>query len=435
MLIGGLFDVRSGKRRGPLLGGGGGAAPRALNVVGGLWPLAQLVGTTVAGESNYVRLRNRSGKTLTNVTVDYGNAYMQVAGDVTTTLDTLILNSAVAYPAVTDVTRLATEEAIAPGEVKSFTATGLSIPPGAMFYICTDVRPLNTDGRYPTAYLGAGTISVSDRGREVYLKPDGVPQVKAAAGIPLTGASTANIYTPLSVRSTDHSNFSVAVLGDSWVQGSGDGTNSGDITTGIYGRATSGLYPYLALGYAGAEVRNHSADGKLFQRLGILERGITHAIVEWGINDTIASGSTLASIQGHLTTIAQRIADLGVKPIAHTIGPRTSSTDNWATVENQTPSAGYVAGPNGLTGASSDITAALNDWLLTVPAPFHDVVDIGNALMSAPNSNRWGVYSDGTTPTRWTSDGVHPAKTGTSTGAIYVAIPVLQAKLAQWAAE
>ena len=412
----------------------------SLNVAGSLWVPAQLAGATLNGESNFIRLRNRSGQTLTNIILDYCNFYTLIGGDVTTSLDTLKLNAAVAYPTVTDVVRAATDYMLAPGEYKSFEVL-VNIPKDGTFYVCTDIAITNVGGRYASAYLGAGTISTADRSRESYIEPTPA-STKAAAGIALTGPTSTTIFTPVAVRSKCYNRFSFGAMGDSWIVGAGDGGTSADVSIGFAGRATSGTglgtvdgYPYVQHGFTGAKATDLDNADALKYRLMIAEKALSHILIEPGVNDVVAAGLTLAGIKAALLSIAAQYVAVGVRPIACTIGPRTGSTDSWATVANQTKSSAYIAGSDAVAGADSIITQELNDWIRTTPAPFFDYFDAADVVMSARNSVIWTVNTAWTNDA-YTNDGVHPNRTSNSPeeGAVYPLRDALRTKLTAWRA-
>ena len=415
----------------------------SLNVAGSLWIPAQLASSTLNGESNFIRVRNRSHQTLNNIIVDYCHAYTLIGGDTITALDPIIVNCSVAYPLVTNVFSGGAEQTLDPGDYKSFTITGLSIAPGAAFYICTDVRLVTQDagGQYASAYVGAGTISTAERSRQSYISPTAA-ETRASAGLALVSPTSTAIFTPVAVRSTCANKFSFGAMGDSWIVGAGDGASSPDVSIGFAGRGTSGTaidsadgYPYVQHGFTGAKVTDLDNTDALKYRLMIADRALSHALIEPGINDVVAAGQTLATIQAALLDVAAKYLAVGVKPIACTIGPRTSSTDSWATVANQTPSSGYIAGTDTVAGSNSIITQELNDWIRTTPAPFYDYFEAADVVMSARNSGIWQVNAAWTNDA-YTLDGVHPNRTSNAPeeGAVYPLRDALRTKLTTWAA-
>lgn len=409
----------------------------ALNVAGSMWPMANVKSGTV-GESVRLQYRNCSGHTLTDILVDFGNWYNLVGGEVDN--PNAISIECALEDAGNTIYPLAMEGqargVLGPGEDGTFKGSGMSIAPGALFWIRVDVEPAS-GGTYPIAYLGAGTFSTTAKNREAYVSP-ATMTYKARDGSTINGVNNQQCFAPLSIRATTPNRFSFGAIGDSWIQGSGDGSQGSDFSQGIYGRgcASSGgaNVPYMQIGYAGAKIRDHYTLAKVQRRARMIGRALSHLAIEYGINDAIDSGQTYLEIRDRLVALAEIIASYGVKPIGHTIGPRTGSTDNYDTVENQTPSGSYIAGSDAVTGSSSIFTAEHNDWVRSNPAPFHDHFDCADAVMSARNSGRWAINA-AWSPPRYTQDGVHPARTGTTTGAVFAGRDALVPKLQQWQAE
>lgn len=113
---------------------------------------------------------------------------------------------------------------------------------------------------------------------------------------------------------------------------------------------------------------------------------------EFGVND-LRLGRTKAQLEADLQTIYTMVAGKG-NIRQTTITPRSTSTDSWATVANQTADTdGTMASLNPL---NADIRAGL--------AQTHAHIDAADAFMSARDSDVWGVIG-GVAPTL---DGTHP---------------------------
>lgn len=113
-----------------------------------------------------------------------------------------------------------------------------------------------------------------------------------------------------------------------------------------------------------------------------------YVIVGEGTND-IASGMTLAQYQPKALAIATWFSATGIKVYFGTIPPRTTSTDSWATLANQT------------VAASEAQRLAINEWLRTIPAPITGILDVAAAVET---SGKWNVGT--------TADGIHPKAAG-----------------------
>lgn len=111
------------------------------------------------------------------------------------------------------------------------------------------------------------------------------------------------------------------------------------------------------------------------------------AIVGYGVND---SASSLATMQANSLLVWNELAELGIPIYACTLTPWTTSTDSWATVNNQTDSR-----PN---------IILFNDWVRTLPAPLTGYFEVSDAVCSARNSGKWKAG--------FTVDGLHPNVTG-----------------------
>jgi len=141
-----------------------------------------------------------------------------------------------------------------------------------------------------------------------------------------------------------------------------------------------------------------------------------------GVND-IGAGRSLATIKSDLISLWHLARDhlqAGGRVIQTTITPSCTSTDNFATLANQSAAANFSTSGNGTR-------EQLNDWLRdgapivsgaaasvgSSPAlragdaahPIHAVLDMADAVESARNSGRWRV--DGNAA-KWTADGLHP---------------------------
>lgn len=210
----------------------------------------------------------------------------------------------------------------------------------------------------------------------------------------------------------------VALLGDSITQGTGDATLDGINTVaglmpgwGLRALSLGGSgrfrprVPATNLSISGESAANVAAPTKNVRRLALLDAsGATHAFVALGTNDLNSAG-TVASLQANLITIWGQIARRGVKVYANTLTPLApTSTDSFATVANQTPSA---SDPNRVTynnwlrdGApmTSALTAVTTGTTtagtIRVGQPGHPltgVIELADAVESSRDSGKWQV--------------------------------------------
>jgi hypothetical protein len=118
-----------------------------------------------------------------------------------------------------------------------------------------------------------------------------------------------------------------------------------------------------------------------------------------GTNDFAESSRTLAQLQADYTTLVALCHNRGMKVISLSMLPRTTSTDNWATLANQTPvSASFNAGANSPRGQ-------FNTWLAAFGPGNDYFLDATSQAESSPQSGLWVVNG---TANYATSDGVHP---------------------------
>ncbi len=82
----------------------------------------------------------------------------------------------------------------------------------------------------------------------------------------------------------------------------------------------------------------HTATGRYAKRLAV-SRYCSHVLVGYGINDFNTLGRTAAQIAGDRATLAAMFTGQGQTVIGATLLYVTTSTDNWATLANQTVSA------------------------------------------------------------------------------------------------
>lgn len=120
----------------------------------------------------------------------------------------------------------------------------------------------------------------------------------------------------------------------------------------------------------------------------------THAICEYGTND-LSGAANVAAMQALLLKIWNRFTQRGMKIYQTTLLPKTSSTDGWTTLANQTPLAN--CGPG-------SIRTQLNDWIRTIPAPLSGYFEAADIVETTRNSGFW-ITPGGVAQT---PDGLHP---------------------------
>lgn len=191
---------------------------------------------------------------------------------------------------------------------------------------------------------------------------------------------------------------SVIGYGDSKMAGTQDNYNTwadpyygmGDAFRGI-----GQFYPYCNCGVPSDTIAKFATTSLLRQALAQYH---TNVHIEYGINDVIA-GASAATIQANLTTAYGFFSSLKVSQ--QTIEPRSSSSDSWATVANQT------------TGANNAARTTVNDWIRGLPSPLTQYFEIADVVENGRNAGVWkGTDSSPTPFPAMTGDGIHPTPYG-----------------------
>jgi lysophospholipase L1-like esterase len=271
------------------------------------------------------------------------------------------------------------------------------------FYVRTYVEVASGD-KFP---LGRFTYNNGDGTQNYTSSP--VDNTLSTSGAGMTTGT--NGYNPVAVLGTFESSMAkpiVALWGDSITLGTGDA----DTSLGFASQALirDGI-PFIKLARGAERAKNVGPDPTRRARRFPLAGGCTKAAIFYGTNDYNAGGDTAAQTEANLVTFWRASADRGMKVLAATFTPRTTSTDSWATTTNQTPAAGGAA------------RIAINDWIrdgapldATTLAPVavgaagvragsatHPLLgwlELADVVESARNSNIWKA--------NYTADGVHP---------------------------
>lgn len=226
-------------------------------------------------------------------------------------------------------------------------------------------------------------------------------------------------YAPFRVTGIPLNNvypMQVGFFGDSIADGSGDyqrAQNRGFIVRALetaalpfIGHASGGR-----LGYDFVTPKYHHLTARMFS-------GITHGIWEFGANDFLTK--TLTEMKTSTISGVQMFSERGARMAATTLVPRTTSSDSWATVANQTPL------------ATESVRTGYNDWLrdgapvdedTLVPVatgtsgalragddghPLVAYIEVADTVESARNSGKWKALGTSGRDASYTADGVHP---------------------------
>ncbi len=292
---------------------------------------------------------------------------------------------------------------IQPGQTVWCDVLGIDLPFGGDLWTRSYVTVASVGMKWP---LVIQTVAVNGEGA-----------TQSAAEVDKTTSTTIAVtntvgFGPSMIRATPRRAGVpvVALIGDSVMAGH---TVSPIDNTGWVVDALGDTCCTIQLSYPGGGVAQWTNDplqnttaASVSRRKALLD-GATHAMVGLGRNQLNSV------VKENLLNIWNWCVARGMVPRQTTITPLTTSTDAWATVENQT--VGNVAGVE-------DNRVALNTWLRdgapivngavvatgTNPAvrigqsghPLVGYVDTANAVESALNSGKWkaGYTGDGTHP-------------------------------------
>ncbi|QFG09575.1 lysophospholipase L1-like esterase [Arthrobacter phage TripleJ] len=325
----------------------------------------------------------------TDISVKYGNYYasasQEAVGVNDITVRAALLYSGVYYPLYFRGSRDIT---ITPGVIVETDRISIDIPTNTSFQIMTYVTVATSGQKWPL-----NKLYVRSYGEEYV--PSVTPSDLTTTG-GFTAAGNTNGYGPMQVlcRNTNTNPY-VAIIGDSISDATGDLTNIGGVDgleRGFVVRALIPDFPFQVLSQPGGQAAqfNFGSMGKRFNMLGDAEV----ATVSYGAND-LSGGKTFAQLQASLQYIYDYCAARGMRVFATTITPKTTSTDGFTTLANQT-----IA----YSGAAELVRTQINDWIRTKPAPLSGYFDTADAAESGRNSGKWRV--DLGVPCQ--SDGLHP---------------------------
>lgn len=186
---------------------------------------------------------------------------------------------------------------------------------------------------------------------------------------------------------------SVVILGSSSATGVGDSLNTNN-TQYVMGYLARSLkeksIPYINTACSGETTLNFLTDGGAKRRLVLSMCNCTYAVSTYGSND-IGAGANYDTMIARVRRLNQLMIGLGCKAFFCTFTPATSSTDSWATVNNQT--------------VGNIVRVQLNSWLRDSSG--YNVVDLeqwsdSGRVAGSTATGKWRV--DLGAPT---TDGLH----------------------------
>ena len=220
-------------------------------------------------------------------------------------------------------------------------------------------------------------------------------------------------WGPIAVlfEGVDENILTVWGYGDACMAGVGDTTHIGWFGRAFWGQTNvlawrASVYAELALSF-----RQYCGQARIRTSVGARV-----GICGYGYNDLV-NGRTLAQLQGDVIAIWLAMDARGQKVYQTTSRPKTTSTDSWATVENQTPFAyesvrvqfnAWVRDSAPVTEVTLAPVATGNTDSTTIRAgdtghPLTGYIDLASAVESSLNSGKWIAGS--------TIDGEHPDAT------------------------
>jgi len=227
----------------------------------------------------------------------------------------------------------------------------------------------------------------------------------------ISPAAAGNVYAPCAILGmATYVAPSVAIIGDSISQGTGDGgfaaQQGGFMQRTVTGQTSqakkdSTITPVLGHSWLGqgseTSLQFSQSSGWKRSQVAMLSPYIW---CNYGTND-LASGS--AFICSYLYTIAKRFTDCGSTFYQSTICPKTSSTDGWQSLANQT-----------FPGASSEgYRRAVNNWIVDSTGA---TTVTGEAMFRGGGGSRaYGVSNTGGDGSATVFIPAYPFLTGTET--------------------
>lgn len=326
---------------------------------------------------------NEANVTVTSLAVLYSGWALDTTNEVIMPNDYTV-TAAIEYPSgtYTQVTWSgATSKSITAGSniISDYVTIPGGIPADARFWVRTFVS-VSSGGKWPlTSNLvtSGGNAEAGETG--VGLADKTMSGTISGSAVGLRPGAILSQYVAGMNR------VSLMAMGDSIIHGSGDGLFDSNGNTSWIGRAATGNCPYTQCAVVGTTLANQVVSNKFNYRLDYLSKcGVTHLVINWGINDTSAGSAAmitnLQNLWGQLRTA------LPTLKIYHTtVGPRVSSTTNaYYTNAGQTPHSQF-------NGASAN-GHVVNDYIRTTPSPLNGYIEYCSNLSPSIYS---GVFRNG----------------------------------------
>lgn len=264
----------------------------------------------------------------------------------------------------------------------------VAIPEGASFWV--RVHMVSTWGM--VYFVGDSNTPVSDQnyGERMEYAASGITDKTMGGVIANTGTSVGRpLFSPIAIIAQTVKP-SLLLVGDSRVWGRGD-TFDADGNKGELARGLGPHFGYINVGSAGDSPSDYLASNS---RRTALAQWCSHVVSQAAIN-ALRSGTGQNKTAATVLSEQQQILALfpSKRRLTTTTMTRTTSTDSWATVANQTP---------------IDVSARIIEYNEAIRAGVANSVgyfEIADTLESARNSARWRAPG-------FTTDGLHATPTG-----------------------
>lgn len=396
---------------------GGASAPRVVANRGEFYMTLQ----TAAG-ANSLRVESRKYMTTGNAPLRairfvYAGFYITTANVETNCGNDQVVESGAELVGAPNITRLCTFNGAPTGTIVDgvaryatdwlyASAFGLSsFPAGSVFY-CRDRKDVTLGQLMPRCPATGSGIS----GEGTFFSNGASPSQVSAIGAMATQTGGSSLggrdFGPICMEGLAAGLHDIAVLsiGDSLPAGGSDSLfpngSDGSLPSaggGFVQRSLKSInsrsVPYLSMAYAGTQAAQFV--GNMTKRATYFPY-CTHLVENYGTNDFGDSARTAAQVYADRQTIwmaarAAKIRHIECLPIF----PRTTSSDLFVTVVNQTPRPGYETGGSFRDPMNANLATALSLGLID------GLININTVAADSVALDKWVAPSD-------TADGTHP---------------------------
>lgn len=324
----------------------------------------------------------------------------------------------------------ASSATVAPGAQLVSDPIELGYKPGDVVWSHNHVSVPTVGQKWPT------TLAANGVGESVLLATSDLSANLTISRTELITETTAFAFAPMMLAGPRAlpSRPYVIGLGDSIMYGVSESGVGVDAASNIYEggffhRSVDGQLPCADLGVYGEELSTvapttlHGSPQSAFAHRQIFARAADYAVDEYGSNDLFA-GASAATVEQNIIFMATWLASNGTRVYRTTLLPRpVSSTDDWATVANQT------------LPSWDAVRVAVNTWIrggcpIDPTSHLPVAVGTGGALLAGQATHPIvGMFDiaatvESTTPGKWitngtaeafTIDGTHPSPLGHQT--------------------